>query len=409
MIGNPPYVLLQDKFRAADQLAYYHKHYAVASYKVDMYHLFIERGLNLLDRGGLFSMITPANFIANNYLADLRRFILDKASVDHIIVVEGGVFRGASVDNAIAVLSSSGPMTESFPVIRASFEGKEVHEISRTNVSAASAMETELALFTGESLGALNEVWRHLDGRTVLLGEIAHVNFGKQLRDRKTYTKDVITVRSPDKVPHHYKPCYTGRDVRRYSLVWGGLACLDKEEARRGGCWDPERQNAPVKIVTRQIGESPDFALDTCGYQCLNTIFMVNPKTADYSPLLLLGVLNSRLIRNYWLDKFYDQRTTFPKIKGTYLEQLPMPRINTTDRVDKRRYDLMEKLVKTMLRLHEDLIASKAPNEETSLRRQIVATDGQIDRLVYELYGLTDKEIRVVDEAAGAGCVRELP
>jgi hypothetical protein len=37
--------------------------------------------------------------------------------------------------------------------------------------------------------------------------------------------------------------------------------------------------------------------------------------------------------------------------------------------------------------------------DKTALQRQTDATDRQIDRLVYELYGLTDDEIRIVEEA----------
>jgi len=37
------------------------------------------------------------------------------------------------------------------------------------------------------------------------------------------------------------------------------------------------------------------------------------------------------------------------------------------------------------------------------VQRQTAATDNQIDRLVYELYGLTDEEIRIVEEATGQG------
>jgi hypothetical protein len=44
---------------------------------------------------------------------------------------------------------------------------------------------------------------------------------------------------------------------------------------------------------------------------------------------------------------------------------------------------------------------SAAPHGQAALQRQIDATDRQIDRLVYELYGLTDEEIRIVEEAAG--------
>ena len=55
--------------------------------------------------------------------------------------------------------------------------------------------------------------------------------------------------------------------------------------------------------------------------------------------------------------------------------------------------------------IHEDAIkiggATKAPVEKTAIQRQIDATDRQIDRLVYQLYELTDDEIRVVEEATG--------
>jgi hypothetical protein len=61
------------------------------------------------------------------------------------------------------------------------------------------------------------------------------------------------------------------------------------------------------------------------GYQCLNTVFMAMLTASMVDPHYALGVLNSAPLRSYWLDRFYDQRTTFPKIKGTYLKQLPFP------------------------------------------------------------------------------------
>jgi len=56
----------------------------------------------------------------------------------------------------------------------------------------------------------------------------------------------------------------------------------------------------------------------------------------------------------------------------------------------------MVELVEAMLTLHKQLAAAKTPTEKTFLQRQIEATDQQIDALVYELYGLTEEEIRVV-------------
>ena len=59
----------------------------------------------------------------------------------------------------------------------------------------------------------------------------------------------------------------------------------------------------------------------------------------------------------------------------------------------------MVNLVQTMLDLHKQLAAVKTSHEKSLIQRQINATDKQIDQLVYELYNLTDKEIRIVEEA----------
>jgi len=53
--------------------------------------------------------------------------------------------------------------------------------------------------------------------------------------------------------------------------------------------------------------------------------------------------------------------------------------------------------VEVMLQLHKLLTAVETSQEKTALQRQIDATDKQIDQLVYKLYGLTDKEIRIVE------------
>ena len=52
-----------------------------------------------------------------------------------------------------------------------------------------------------------------------------------------------------------------------------------------------------------------------------------------------------------------------------------------------------------MLDLHKEVAAAKTPTDKTPIQRQMDATDRQIDQLVYELYELTDDEIRIVEEA----------
>ena len=57
------------------------------------------------------------------------------------------------------------------------------------------------------------------------------------------------------------------------------------------------------------------------------------------------------------------------------------------------------KLFGQLLDLHMQLASAKLPQDKTVLQRRIETTDHQIDRLVYELYGLTDKEITIVEKA----------
>ena len=78
---------------------------------------------------------------------------------------------------------------------------------------------------------------------------------------------------------------------------------------------------------------------------------------------------------------------------------MPIHDIVFSDSGDVARDNGICSLVSDMLKLAGQLQLTKTPHEKESLQRQIVAADGEIDQLVYQLYGLTDEEIRIVEEA----------
>ena len=80
-----------------------------------------------------------------------------------------------------------------------------------------------------------------------------------------------------------------------------------------------------------------------------------------------------------------------------HLDTLPIQHIDFEKKTEKALHDKLVSLVEVMLDLHKKLGAAKTPNEKTRLERQIAATDGQIDALVYELYGLTEEERKIVE------------
>jgi hypothetical protein len=95
---------------------------------------------------------------------------------------------------------------------------------------------------------------------------------------------------------------------------------------------------------------------------------------------------------NFWCTNYLAD-----DMNQSYLEKLPIRSINFDDPTDVARHDQMIALVTQMLDLHEKLAKASIPAEWRLYERQIEATDRRIDALVYELYELSDEEIRIVE------------
>ena len=87
----------------------------------------------------------------------------------------------------------------------------------------------------------------------------------------------------------------------------------------------------------------------------------------------------------------------FAEIKKVNLAKLPILMIDFTNPTDKAKHNQIVKLVNQMLNLQKKLTEAKMPQTKDLLKRQIETTDKQIDQLVYELYDLTEEEIKIVE------------
>ena len=150
------------------------------------------------------------------------------------------------------------------------------------------------------------------------------------------------------------------------------------------------------KIIWPDIAKESRFTFDERGYYLETTCFFI-PSNDFY----LLGILNSSVCWYYLKehspvlgDKDKGGRL---RLKKAYIEHFPIRAINFADPADKSRHDRMVSLVTQMLNLNKKLQDARLEQEKTMLSRQIEATDGAIDKLVYELYGLTEEEIVIVE------------
>ena len=123
------------------------------------------------------------------------------------------------------------------------------------------------------------------------------------------------------------------------------------------------------------------------------------PPDSQVSYMYLLGVLNSS-ISNYFLRATSTTfRGGYLALNRQYIEQLPIRTIDFNDPTDVKHHDETVALVTRMLELHKRLGVERNPQVKTVVQRQIEATDRQIDWLVYRLYGLTEAEIRIIEDA----------
>jgi hypothetical protein len=123
------------------------------------------------------------------------------------------------------------------------------------------------------------------------------------------------------------------------------------------------------------------------------------PQTLEY----LLGLLNSRLLQWYFPSISAPFRGGWRSANRQFLAQLPFRAIDFSEKSDKSRHERMVSLVEQLLGLRETLASADSERSREALRRQIAAAEAEVDRLVYDLYGLTEEEIAIVEETHSAG------
>ncbi len=399
VIGNPPY----GAAISAPESLYLRSRFEGVSSGVDSYALFIEQAVRLAKSGGLIAFITPTGWYSGADFSPLRRLLACTTDPRVFVNLPYDVFR-AWVDTTMFVLAKRAdrlqwPRTVPCPVRLRTFPKR--HRISESSEIDEDYLAADftrwLAHNRDEYLTCAD------DAATSILGKIESVArpFSTFADIQRGVTPFSLTGRSRGR---HARPAFTGT-VRRYTYEPGPPAFIQFDDTLAEP--KPERYFTGPRLLLREL-ISRKFRIQAV---MVSQDFVTNKSMQSVLALpgapdlrYLLGILNSRLLSWYFLHKStIAQRDDFPKIVLKETRSLPVCPPGRAAPRPRGRYHRLVTLVQTMLDLHQALPAAKTPHKRTALERQIDATDRQIDRLVYELYGLTDDEIRVVEEATRGG------
>jgi len=455
VIGNPPYIRIQELQKSdTRQVTYFKNEYASAGKgNYDIYVMFVEQGLRLLNKQGHLNYILPHKFFNAKYGEPIREVISQGKHLSKIVHFgDEQIFEGATTYVCLLFLDKSPNEEFEFQKVDNLPDWIRSHETPRGEIASEEVTRAEWNF----NVGSGSHLLQKLSAMPIKLANIADRMYQGPITSADTVflfkqyeevTEGVVKVKSKelgewvDIESSILKPVVRSGDIRRYSaspqavvlfpyevehsvarlytqaemqsyypLAWQYLernkAAL---EDREKGKFKDEKWYRFGRTQNLGLWEQPKIMLPYMTTELAayldqsNNYYFINVTTGGYGLTVdafdysyLCGLLNSRLLDYYLKHVSTNFRGGYVAANKQYIEQLPIRTINFSDPADKQKHGAVVGLVETMLLLHEQK-AIADPSERAHLEREIAATDAQIDRLVYRLYGLTEEEIRIVE------------
>jgi len=380
VIGNPPYVPIE--MFSEKEKNHYFESYKSPYRKFDTSMLFIEKAITLLKDGGYLGVIVPLTWQTGENYIRFREVIVSKCSIKCVINLPFDVFQDAYVDTGIFILQK-GKMEKS-RFIAYSYDKKK--NIQRVDDSKCQNIEQQFVddepkkrVFTIRFVYTLMEKMKK---NSVLLGEITNSCQGVVVSKFKI---------SDSRINESYKKLLTKSAGDRYSLQIQETKYIDYDKVMRLYRYYSQPRIFIRRIVNRQ-NRLMAFYLEEplITKKDYNPFIVTNRK---YNILYLLGLINSKLFSYIYVNSSaLALKDDFRQTTLSELRKLPI-------KISSEKYtETVINLVRKMQSLNEHLneIGDKLTDERTRIENEIKKVDRQIDELVYKIYGITEKEQKII-------------
>ncbi|GAA9109479.1 class I SAM-dependent DNA methyltransferase [Helicobacter pylori] len=436
IIGNPPYIR-QEQIREIKPLL--QKQYRdFYNSTADIYTYFFALSYHLLKEKGFNAFITSNKYARAKYGAKLRELLLKKTTIVSYMELNAlKVFESATVDTSIMNFIKQTPPKESgFKYYEPTPDDKNDLKSARSLPMKQNALSTESFIFANaalldlrdkmESVGAPLKDWDIQINYGIKTG--ANEAFIITTEKRNEILNACKTQEERKRTEALIKPILRGKDIKRYSYEWAGewvinthngytsnlkfkIPPIDIEKypalkSHLDSHWDTiatrsDQGDTPYhlrncayledfekeKIVYGEIVQEPRFYLDSgeceLGYFYAEaTSFILTGEHLHY----LLGMLHSKLI-TFAFKTFYaggGLGESGYRYKKAFIERLPIPKITPQN----------QKLAHKITDGAKAILEAKEKDPKANTQK----LEKEIDALVYQLYNLTDEEIKIIEE-----------
>ncbi len=434
IIGNPPYIR-QEQIKDIKPLL--EKQYQdFYNSTADIYTYFFALSYHLLKDKGFNAFITSNKYARAKYGAKLRELLLKKTTIVSYMELNAlKVFESATVDTSIMSFIKQTPSKESeFKYYEPTPDDKNDLKSAHSLTMKQNALSTESFIFANASLLDLRDKMESVG--TPLKDWDIQINYGIKTGANEAF---IITTEKREEILNAcktkeerkrtetlIKPILRGKDIKRYSYEWAHLWVINTHngytsnlkskippidiekypatKAHLDSHWDTiatrsDQGDTPYhlrncayledfekeKIVYSEIVQEPRFYLDNgeceLGYFYAEaTSFILTGEHLRY----LLGMLHSKLI-TFAFKTFYaggGLGESGYRYKKAFIERLPIPKIT------EKNQELADKITDGV----KQILALKEKDANTQ------QLEKEIDALVYQLYNLTDEEIKIIEE-----------
>ncbi len=422
IVGNPPYVGSKE---IKNKIIY--KNYRVAISQFDLYSLFIEKSIKLLNINGFHSFIVPDSILGRNSFSEIRKIILSETNLISIFQLDD-VFEDANVSSCIYVLSQNNYETnKSIKYIKA----KNYQQFSENN-SVSYYIEKErirqagqkILFIENEKYDLISKINSHKS-----ISEIAFVWRGEEMGKKS----DKITCNQNS----NSRQLIAGENITRYEFKNLNKFINYKNIEKNIENYEKE------KIVTRQLGEKINANLDNNKFITTQSAYNLTITDINFHIKYVLGIMNSKVIQ-FIYKTLYAEKQLFPRILIENIKELSIPIIDRNEQqafVEKVELILEKKMELQIItnkfsnylsnnyntnynrinwskitdnQLLKELSKSKINisvikknkllqyfNEQkiraTKIISELDIIDNEIDRMVYKLYKLNQSEIDAIE------------
>jgi hypothetical protein len=400
IVGNPPYVDSEWMTKYLSQTRQYcTEHYEAASGNWDLFCVFVERAIALCRPSGRASLIVPNKLGSTSYAIGARKVIHRNSLISLRDYSSVPVFP-VSVYPIVYVVEKKCPAGDAVVF----FEKMEPDKKDHAYIAHSIAIPLNTYFTPPESPW---RVFSNLNGANMIerfgcfprLGEIATV-------------VGAATVAEAYEIANLLKDGGNGIHVVNsgtvdpYALLWGAkqFKYLGKSYLRPIVPKDKEHllpakrllQTKTQKIIVAGMTKRLECGLDSQGIYLAGKSTSIVSWNSDLR--YLVAILNSRLVNFYYNSQFGGDKLQggYLRIGPPQLKTIPIRMVKDNDKAGKRCHVQIVSLVDQMLEAKKQESTATGHAAELA-KRKCAALDRQIDTLVYELYGLTEEEIKLVE------------